>query len=315
MRKSNKDGNSTVGLLDAVPYSSLVAALDKLLHTINFDFKRKLGRVAIKPNLCFYFTPTAGETTDPRLVEALIDLLRKYNLSEDICIVESDATAMRLDHCFKMLNYELLSTRKGVKLINLSKDTLVQSESTDPFLSQISLPNLLVNDIDYFITMPKLKLHTITGLTCALKNQFGCIPAKRKVVYHEKINKILPYVNKILSPDLVIVDSLICQGKTPKKLNLLMAGYDPVAVDFVAAKIAGLNPKRIKHITESEKMGVGSTEVKILGDDLNHFAKAFPRKGFIYANSRKAMVGLYGYYVKNFTLEGKLLKSNKKIGA
>jgi uncharacterized protein (DUF362 family) len=157
--------------------------------------------------------------------------------------------------------------------------------------------------------MPKLKLHAITGLTCALKNQFGCIPARRKIVFHKQLNEVIPFVNKVLTPDLVIVDGLVCQGKTPKRLNLLMAGYDPVAVDFVAAKIAGLNPRRIKHITNSEKIGVGSTNVRLVGADLSTFAKAFPRKSFFYTSSRKAMLQLYGYYVQNFTLDGKLLKS------
>ena len=71
-------------------------------------------------------------------------------------------------------------------------------------------------------------------------------------------------------------------GKTPKKLNLIMAGDDPVAIDFIAAKLIGLNPKSIKHISASEKLGVGSTKVELTGKDLSSFANMFPKRSFIY---------------------------------
>jgi uncharacterized protein (DUF362 family) len=51
--------------------------------------------VLIKPNLCYYWDYSTGETTDPRVVSALIDYVRENNANAEIKVVESDALAMR----------------------------------------------------------------------------------------------------------------------------------------------------------------------------------------------------------------------------
>lgn len=305
----------TVGLVDVTRYDRLTEAVEQALRLIHFDLNKKFSKIAIKPNLCNYWRSSAGETTDPKVVEAIIDVCRMNGSPDEIHIVESDATVMKTKYAFKMLGYEKLAKRKNVKLINLSADTLlpIKSNTTNPILQQIKISETLT-ETDLFISVPKLKLHPLTGLTCALKNQFGCIPIKRKIVFHKSLNKAIAIMNKVIAPDLVLVDGIISKGKTPKRLNLVMAGCDPVAVDFVAAKIARLNPKRIKHIIESENLGVGSTNVECVGDDWLRFAKSFPRRGFFYNVSRKSLLQLYGLYLRLLTLEGKIFKLQPAVG-
>ena len=305
-----------VGLVDASRYDTLTEAVKHVLELIHFKSYREVRNIAIKPNLCNYWTSSSGETTDPKLVEAIIDVFRMYGSPDEICLVESDATVMKTKYSFKMLGYEKLAKRKNVKLINLCADTLlpIKANTTTSVLQQIKIPETLTK-VDLFVSVPKLKLHPLTGLTCALKNQFGCIPVKRKVVFHKSINKAIALINKLVTPDLVLVDGIISKGKTPKRLNLIMAGYDPVAVDSIAAKIAGLNPKRIKHIVESKNMGVGSTNVECVGDDWLRFANNFPRKGFLYSVSRKYLMQLYGLYLRLLTLEGRIFKLQPAVGA
>jgi uncharacterized protein (DUF362 family) len=43
---------------------------------LDFDFKSEIRNVAIKPNLCYYWDFSTGETTDPRVVGAIIDQVR-----------------------------------------------------------------------------------------------------------------------------------------------------------------------------------------------------------------------------------------------
>ena len=42
--------------------------------------------------------------------------------------------------------------------------------------------------------------------------------------------------------DLCLIDNNIAAGIQPRKLGLVMASQDPVAIDVAAAKIAWLNP-------------------------------------------------------------------------
>jgi uncharacterized protein (DUF362 family) len=314
-----KNNKHLVGLVDTSHYDKLTDAVEQVLEHIHFSFNKEIRTVAIKLNLHNYWTSSSGETTDPKVVEAIVDVIRMHTSPDEIYLVESDATVMRTKHSFKMLGYMKLAKQKNLKLVNLGKEKLiplkpdVYAHATNSILQKIQVPEILTK-ANLFISVPKLKLHSLTGLTCSLKNQFGCIPIKRKVVFHESLNRAIAIINKAVTPDLIIVDGIISKGKTPKRLNLLMAGCDPVAVDFVAAKISGLNPKRIKHLIESKNLGVGSTNVKCVGANWNHFAEIFPRKGFLYNNSRKSLLSLYGLYLRRMTLEGKVFGAKPAAG-
>ena len=301
------ENKQLVSLVDTSRFDKITEAVVQALNLIHFDFNKEFRKIAIKPNLCYYWRNSTGETTDPRVVEAVIDIFMNNCNTNDIYIVESDATVMRTKYAFKMLDYEKLALRKGAKLINLCEDVLhpAKESAAESFPHQIKIPETLTK-VDLFISVPKLKVHSITGLSCALKNQFGCIPVRRKVVFHKKLNRVIAFINKLITPDLVLVDGIVSKGRTPKRLNLVMAGYNPVAVDFIAAKIAGLNPRRVKHIVESEKLGVGSTNVKCLGDDLSQFGNMFPQRGFLYDVYSKGLFKLYDLYLRLLTSEGRV---------
>jgi len=65
-----------VALVDTSKYAELTDAVARALELIDFGFKKGVKKIAIKPNLCYYWKSTTGETTDPHLVEAIIDVLR-----------------------------------------------------------------------------------------------------------------------------------------------------------------------------------------------------------------------------------------------
>ena len=84
-------------------YAAVERSLDALNSTDIFNSKS----IIIKPNLCYYWDYTTGQTTDPRVVSSIIDLIReKSTVDVDICIAEADASAMKTKYAFKMLGYE-----------------------------------------------------------------------------------------------------------------------------------------------------------------------------------------------------------------
>ena len=78
-----------------------------------------------------------------------------------------------------------------------------------------------------------------------------------------------------MKPDFCLVDGILSMGGggptygIPLKSNIIISGTDPVSVDAVCARIVGYNPKRIGHIKNAEKLGVGSTKY-ILDSDIFH---------------------------------------------
>lgn len=236
-------------------------AVSRALDTLNYDFSNKPDLIVIKPNLCYYWDYSTGETTDPRVVSAIIDWVR-VRIHKDVCILvaEADASAMRTKYAFRMLGYEKLGQEKDVKLVNLSEGEIVDREV---FVSaeKLVLPvNKLLLDADLIINVPKMKSHRAVGFTCALKNMFGVIAKPRKYAYHSKLAHAIVGINKIIKTNIVVVDGMIIAGKTPKKTGVIMTSDENLAADLIVAKIMNIRPSRIAYLKLAIKENIGNTE-------------------------------------------------------
>ena len=260
--------------------SDITKAIEASLDLIDYEFPKGIRNIVIKPNLCYYWDYTTGQTTDPNFTAALIELLRtKISPNLNISIVESDASAMRCKYAFKMLGYEKLAKNQNVNLVNLSEDQYTMEHVTARKYSfKIMVPKT-IQQADLKINVPKIK-YTMEPikLTCALKNIFGCNPYPKKYKYHQKLGEAIVAINKAMKFNLHIIDANIVSGIQPRRLGLIMASTDPVAIDTAAAKIASLNPKTIKYLKLAEKEGIGKTTFIPKGEPIEYFKAHYPKK-------------------------------------
>jgi len=278
---------NTVSLARTVSFKEkgIKDVLHRALGLINFKPSRSVKCVLIKPNLCYYWDYSTGETTDPRLVSSIIDYIREKGSSKaEIRIAESDASAMRTKHAFKMLGYEALAEEKGVELLNLSTDkTYEKNVTVGKHEFKLTLANSVLNS-DFLINVPKLKVGPYASgqclhITCALKNLFGCISKPEKVMYHPHLHEAIVGVNKLIKPSLVIVDGIVALGRHPVKLGLVIASRDNLAADFVAARVMGYNPWKIGYLRLAAKENVGNLEnLRVVGESIVDVCKLFPRR-------------------------------------
>lgn len=259
--------------------TSLKRAIEKSIDLIQFNFKVDSKKVVIKPNLCYYYDYSIGETTDPKFVSALIDVLRDHLTSgPDIFVVESDASAMKCKHVFRMLGYEKMAKEKAVTLVNLSEEKNKNAEVriSDKYF-RLRIPQI-IQESDLLVNVPKIKYQLGVKVTCALKNIYGCNAYQKKYVYHKALSEAIVGINKLIKPNLVVVDGIIVTGTKTKKLGLVMASEDPVAIDAAASKILGFNPKSVKHIALAAKEGVGNMQFVQKGESLASIKNLFPRR-------------------------------------
>jgi uncharacterized protein (DUF362 family) len=262
-------------------------AILRSLELINNTWPKNAKNVVIKPNLCYYWDYSTGQTTDPKFVVALIGLIREKISKVNISIVESDASAMKCKHAFKMLGYEYLAKDYNVELVNLSEDKTDALKVTAGNQSfNLTIPHVIKN-ADLKINIPKIK-YTMEKIkiTCALKNVFGCNPYPKKFYYHSRLEEAIIAINKAMKFDLCIIDANIVSGIQPCRLGLVMASKDPVAIDAAAAKIAGINPKTIKYLKLASKEGLGNISFIPKGEPLEYFKARYPKK-----NVKKKLMG------------------------
>jgi uncharacterized protein (DUF362 family) len=176
-----------------------------------------------------------------------------------------------------------LCKRKGVEWLNLrqEKDLTELDVPHNKTLRKIKVPRLVVESA--IISAAKMKTHSETKVTLGMKNQFGLIPEKFKAKYHLRgMHKVITDINKVLPPTLTVVDGFVAmEGRGPArgnpiKMNTILAGGDPVAVDATASRVMGFDPWTIPHIRMAYEEGLGEIDdIHILGDDIESVKKKF----------------------------------------
>jgi len=254
-------------------------AIAESLNLINYQFDPSVRKVVIKPNLCYYWDCTTGQTTTPRFVGELIDLLRQQiRPTVDISIIESDASAMRCKYAFRMLGYERLAEEKNVRLINLTEAPSVSTDvACNGNVYNFQIPTI-ISEADLRINIAHIK-YTVADvkMTCAMKNVFGCNPIQRKYKYHSDLGNVIVALNKAMPFDLCLIDNNIVAGVQPRRMGLVMASEDPVAIDAAAAKIAWLNPDKMAYLRLAEREGVGNRAYVAKGEPLETFRALYPK--------------------------------------
>jgi uncharacterized protein (DUF362 family) len=228
--------------------------------------------VIIKINMCDARMPETGAITHPLFLDAVLEYFRIQYENLKIYVVESDATVVIADKFIQWLGYIQVLRKWDAEFINLSKQKIISRQINGRYFKNIPIPELF-DKPNFFITLPKLKTNPLPTITCCLKNQFGCLPATEKNIYHPYLDDVIADVNKALRPDLCLVDGIIAMGGTwgpaygvPIPLNTIICSRDPVAADTYGAGLMGFNPRFIGHIRKSALSGVGSVKYVLKGD-------------------------------------------------
>jgi len=167
-------------------------------------------------------------------------------------------------------------------LIDLNKDEVVEVSPPNPLaLKRVKIAKTALEST--LISVPKLKLHRITGVTLSLKNMMGTI--SRKGSMHSHLSKNIADLASIVKPSIAVIDGIVAgegheTSENPVEMNLVIAGTDPVAVDAVGAAVMGVSPKDIKHLCFAEEKGLGTcdlTEIEVLGQPIESVRRKFRR--------------------------------------
>jgi uncharacterized protein (DUF362 family) len=254
--------------LDLIDYATALSGCERVLIKVNF--------ITVK-------TWDTGATTDPIVVEAIINKLQ--NLHVEICVVESDATLTNADKAFEATGMREMCERNGVQCLNLRKigDRVKIDVPHSEALNRITVPRIVAESA--VISAAKLKTHTSTKVTLGMKNMFGLLPDKLKGKYHLRgISKVIVDINSVLKPKLTVIDGFVgMEGAgpsdgTPVQMDLIIAGQDPVATDATASRVMGFDPREIAHIRKAYERGLGNIDdVQVCGERLENVARPFLR--------------------------------------
>ncbi len=260
------------------------------------------ARVVIKPNLCTAVPDKVeASNTEPEITAAVCELLLER--TQHISIVEADGLRHKAWEAFKNSGYMSLADRFGVKLVNLSEERWVPVECEPA--GEVELPRLLL-ETDVFITLPVLKTHALTCFTGALKNQWGCVPQYNRILLHKYLDELIATLHRVFAPRLAIMDGIIgmegrgpANGK-PRRLDVILASQDAVALDATAMRLVGLEPHQARHLVLAAEQSLGrihAAGITVDGDwdrHATHFEPAVLDKAIAAMN----FMSRYRWFVK-----------------
>ncbi len=237
-------------------------------------------KVLLKPNMLGTYPPEKGVTTHPSILSAVIKLVRDCG---GLPFVGDSPGFDDAEKSFALCGYKKVCEENNIPYVIFAIPQEVKIPDGIRFKSLKIAKEAL--DADIIINLPKLKTHHLTGITCAVKNMFGCIPGLMKSEYHLKIPGqedfclLLLDLLQAVKPTLTVVDAVVAMqgeggpvGGELINLNLISASNDPIALDRVICQVIGEDPMKITTNKIAMDHAISPKEIEILGEKVENVA-------------------------------------------
>ena len=240
-----------------------------------FDAGGGMGRfvsrqdvVVIKPNISWARPPHLAATTNPEVLEAVIELCQEAGAKK---VRIADHTINDARRCFAITGAGAVAQKTGADLIfpypSQMREMKLQGQRLNVWPVFVPLV-----EADKIINLPVAKVHVLSDLTLGMKNWIGAVGGRRSAL-HQDIHQTIVDLAQFFKPTLTLVDATRVMtangpsGGNPADVsvkNRLILSNDPVAADAKAATLFGFRPEDIGFIRLAHKWGLGTYELQNL---------------------------------------------------
>jgi len=252
------------------------------------------SKVHIKPNGVHF---SAGTHTDPAVVDALLAYLSDHGYDR-LALMENCTHGVPTRLVFEVNGYADIARRHGAELIYLDEGGTVPYTLEDEEVPIRISRRLYESFIDpsrrpgnFYLSLPKLKTHSMTTMTLGVKNQQAFPTDEDRMHFHnhETLHPRLARLYRMVRPDFCIIEGVtaIFNGHIPStamlkessvQLNVLIGGQDTVAVDAVGCKVMGYAIEEVEHLRLAAEWGLGEGQldhIEVIGN-LSRFQRRYP---------------------------------------
>ncbi|MBU1207489.1 MAG: DUF362 domain-containing protein [Proteobacteria bacterium] len=283
-------GKSKVSIVKTDPqpdFPAIRQAVEKAINLIGGieDLIKPGKKVLLNPSWVAPPTePEKGCITQAEVTRAVADIVQE--MGARAIIAESAAVGVDSEKVIEASGYGQLR-ESGYEVIDLKKTAkiMIPVPGWKVFKEIESHP--LVREADVIVSLPKMKTHDQTEITCAIKKLKGLLSDQYKRMMHQEgLFEGVVDLLAAVQPQLTIVDAIYCQeglgpvfGK-PVEMDLILAGKDLVAVDAVCGRIMDFAPEEIQLTKIAAARGLGThktEEIAIVGEPLEKVRRRFLR--------------------------------------
>lgn len=288
-KQGRHSGISKVAIIACPSYDEDIFALVKpYLSKLDLpDLKGKT--VVLKPNMVDY---RQGKqiTTDPSVIACAFQLVKEMG-AKQIQVADGPALYRDTEYLLDKSGIGVVCKKLALEFIDLNLDDIQLVENPHGFtpLKHFYLPKTILQ-ADCVVSLPKLKTHHWAGMTCSLKNLFGCVPGRKygwpkNILHGMGVDKSIIDVAKLVcaKSSFSFVDAVVTmEGEGPlngknRDSGLLVLGKDMAAVDATCAGIIKFDTKRMKYMRLAGEVfgNIEPTQIDQVGLPIEKVAQLF----------------------------------------
>ena len=262
MNIKTNNGAHAVHVVRCANYGeSLAPAFARLLeesHLLSESAAR--GRkVLVKPNLLTDRTPDKAVTTHPELLRLVIRHLK--SVGAIVSVGDSPASAANLKNVLERTGVGDVCRDEDVPFVSFEQAGACKREANG---FQFTIARSVV-EADLIVSMPKVKSHSLTKLTAAVKNLYGAVPGYCKTTLHrlhprpDDFGRLLKAIWCVLPQTISIADAVVGmegQGPAngrPAKLGFIAASADPFALDIALCEMLHIRSNTVPYLAGEAK--------------------------------------------------------------
>lgn len=216
-------------------------------------------RILLKPNLVEPHRSAPHINTHPLVVRGAIEAFLSLGAAS---VIVGEGPGHRHDTLLVLeesgLGDVLYEDRIPFQDLNMMEGVSVANRGRQTRLSTLTFPRV-VQEVDWIVSMAKMKTHHWAGATLSMKNLFGMMPGiyygwPKNVLHQEGIPQSILDITASLNPHFAIIDGITgMEGDgpimgTPIDAGVIVMGRNLPAVDATCCRVMGIDPSRIPYL-------------------------------------------------------------------
>lgn len=244
--------------------------------------------VLLKPNLVEPCADAPQVNTHPSVVRAAAEVFLGWG-ARSVIVAEGQGHCRDSQLVLEQSGMATILAESRLEFVDLNHDdiVLVPNRFRQTKLPHLALPATL-GQVDWIVSLPKMKTHHWAGVTLSMKNLFGVMPGiyygwPKNVLHHAGIARSILDINAAVRPHLAIVDGIVgMEGDgpimgEPKEMGVLVMGTNLPAVDATCARLMRIDPARVEYLAgASGRLGpIEERHIEQRGESIAALAQPF----------------------------------------
>jgi uncharacterized protein (DUF362 family) len=220
-------------------------------------------RILLKPNLVETSSGAIHINTHPLVMRGAVEAFLRMGAAQ---VVVAEGPGHRRDTLDVLeesgLAEILYEDRIAFHDLNYGTGYSVSNVGRQSKLRTLTFPRLF-QEVDWIVSMAKMKTHHWASVTLSMKNMFGVMPGiyygwPKNVLHHAGLENSILDINATLKPHFAIVDGIVgMEGDgpimgTPHAAGVLVMGRNLTAVDAISSRIMGIDPYKVTYLKKAE---------------------------------------------------------------